>query len=84
MYKVQNFRWPDDAHIAMVFNMAWETWPKDLGTAGSTQRADSRHMSASPKYRLTMRPVYEHAFAETGGMQRLPDLWRRRAIRTSV
>jgi hypothetical protein len=68
MYQVEDFRWPDDAYIARVFNIAWETWPKDLGRAGSTQRANARHLSASPKYRRAMRPIYKHAFAETGGV----------------
>jgi hypothetical protein len=31
-----------------------------------------------------MRPVYETAFAETGGMQRLLDLWKRYEIQTST
>jgi peptidoglycan/xylan/chitin deacetylase (PgdA/CDA1 family) len=30
-----------------------------------------------------MRWIYEHAFAETGGMQRLLDLWERHGIRSS-
>jgi peptidoglycan/xylan/chitin deacetylase (PgdA/CDA1 family) len=70
MYKAK-FEWPNGAHIAVVFNMSWEIPPHDLG--------------ALPKanYKRAMRPVYENAFADTGGMQRLLDLWQRHDIRAS-
>jgi peptidoglycan/xylan/chitin deacetylase (PgdA/CDA1 family) len=81
MYKGK-FEWPNGAYIAVVFNMSWEIPPKSLGTAkghGLAGRA-----SSSAKYTRIMRPVYETAFAETGGMQRLLDLWQRYEIRTST
>ena len=81
MYKGK-FEWPNGAYIAVVFNMSWEIPPKTLGTAkghGITGRA-----STTAKYARIMRPVYETAFAETGGMQRLLDLWERYEIRTST
>jgi peptidoglycan/xylan/chitin deacetylase (PgdA/CDA1 family) len=66
------FEWPNGACIAVVFNMSWEIPPLD-------------HLGATPKspYQRAMRPVYESAFADTGGMQRLLDLWARHDIRTS-
>lgn len=84
MYSATEFHWPDDAHIAVVFNIAWETWPRTLATAESTQRANSRQMPATAKYTRGMRPIYEHAFAETGGLQRLLDVFARHDVRTSV
>lgn len=73
------FHWPDGASIAVVFNISWETWPKKLGTATNNQR---RGESVEPeaKYGRWMMPVYEHAYAETSGMQRLLDLAERRGI----
>ncbi len=72
MYKT-DFAWPDGAHIAVVFNMSWEIPP-------------THHLAPLPKqkYKRAMRPVYETAFADTGGMQRLLDLWQRHNIKTSV
>ncbi|HWG04055.1 MAG TPA: polysaccharide deacetylase family protein [Beijerinckiaceae bacterium] len=70
MYKAK-FEWPNGAHIAVVFNMSWEIPPHDLGALPKA------------KYKRAMRPVYENAFADTGGMQRLLDLWQRHDIRGS-
>ena len=81
MYSCQ-FSWPGGAHIAVVFNMSWETWEKSLGTPQNNQKAHER-VPAHAKYQRGMRWIYEHAYAETGGMQRLLDLWRRHGIRTS-
>ena len=81
MYKCK-FEWPEGAHIAVVFNMSWETWEKSLGTPQNNQKAHER-VPPHAKYQRGMRWIYEHAYAETGGMQRLLDVWRRHAIRTS-
>ena len=77
-----DFRWPDGAHVAVVFNMSWESWPKALATANNRQRAGEL-VPADAKYGRNPRIVYEHAYGETAGMQRLLDLWRRHKIRTS-
>ncbi len=81
MYSCQ-FAWPGGAHIAVVFNMSWETWEKSLGTPSNNQKAHER-VPPHAKYQRGMRWIYEHAYGETGGMQRLLDLWRRHNIRTS-
>ena len=78
-----DFRWPNGEHIAVVFNMSWEAWPKTLATAANNQRPGET-VPEGAEYGRWMYPVYEHAFAETGGMQRLLDLWDRREIATSV
>ena len=77
------FAWPAGAHIAVVFNMSWETWEKKLGTSDNNQKSSER-VPPHAKYGRGMRWIYEHAYAETGGMQRLLDLWRRHSIRTST
>lgn len=80
MYKA-DFKWPDGAHIAVVFNMSWEVSP-NLGTSESKENRTQK-APATAHYNRSMRPVYEHAFAETGGMQRLLDLWQRHGVRSS-
>jgi peptidoglycan/xylan/chitin deacetylase (PgdA/CDA1 family) len=70
MYKA-DFKWPGDAHVAVVFNMSWEIPEAAVGAR------------PSGKYARAMRPIYEMAFADTGGIQRLLDLWRRHDIKTS-
>jgi allantoinase len=77
-----SFSWPGGAHIAVVFNMSWETWPKTLGTAENNQRS-SEKVPPDAKYGRWMMPVYEHAYAETAGMQRLLDVWARHGVRAS-
>ena len=81
MYKAP-FRWPDGAYIAVVFNMSWEVSPH-LGTADSKENRTQK-VPATAHYGRAMRSVYEHAFGETGGLQRLLDLWERHGIRTST
>jgi allantoinase len=78
-----DFKWPDNAAIAVVFNMSWEQWqPKTLGTATNIQRHGETVPAGMP-YGRNMMYVYQHAYAETGGMQRLLDMWKRYGIRTS-
>jgi allantoinase len=81
MYKA-DFKWPNGAYIAVVFNMSWETWAKSLGTSANDQKSSER-VPASAQYGRGMRWIYEHAFGETGGMQRYLDVWERHGIRTS-
>ncbi len=76
------FVWPDGAHIAIVFNVSWETWPKILGTAENNQRR-GEVVEPGAKYGRSMMPVYNHAYAETAGMQRLSDVWERNGIKAS-
>ena len=70
MYKC-DFKWPGGAHIAVVFNMSWEIPEHAVGARPNA------------KYRRAMRPIYENALADTGGMQRLLDLWKRHDIKGS-
>ena len=81
MYKA-DFKWPNGAHIAVVFNMSWETWAKSLGTSANDQKSSER-VPATAQYGRGMRWIYEHAFGETGGMQRYLDVWERYGIRSS-
>ena len=76
------FSWPNGAHIAVVFNVSWEIWTQQLATADNNQRAGET-VPPDAKYGRWMMPVYEHAYAETAGMQRLLDIWERHDIRAS-
>lgn len=76
------FHWPDGAYIAVVFNISWETWPKKLATAENNQRRNET-VEPGAKYGRWMMPVYEHAYAETSGMQRILDTFERQGIRSS-
>jgi len=78
MYKAK-FAWPNGANIAVVFNMSWESWPKTLATAQNNEKPSER-VTAHAKYGRGMRWVYEHAHGETGGLQRLLDIWRRHDV----
>ena len=82
MHSNTKFKWPNDAHIAVVFNMSWESWNDTLGTAENLERG-SEQVPAKAHYTRGMRWIYEHAYAEMGGMQRLLDIWKRHDIRAS-
>lgn len=81
VYKCK-FEWPGGAHIAVVFNMSWEIWEKRLGTPDNNQKTFER-VPPHAKYKRGMRWIYEHAYGETGGMQRLRDIWQRHGIKSS-
>ncbi len=76
------FEWPNGAHIAVVFNVSWEIWPKKIGTAKNNQR-HGEVVSPDAKYGRWMMPIYNHAYAETAGMQRLLDVADRCGIKMS-
>jgi peptidoglycan/xylan/chitin deacetylase (PgdA/CDA1 family) len=76
------FSWPGGAHIAVVFNISWEIWSQELATASNNQRA-GESVPPDAKYGRWMMPVYEHAYAETAGMQRLLDVFERHDIKAS-
>jgi peptidoglycan/xylan/chitin deacetylase (PgdA/CDA1 family) len=77
-------RWPEDCRVAVAFNFAWESWPQDLGTAASQQFSNRPPVPTGSRFERDMWTVYEHAYAETGGLQRLVDLWDRYSIRPTV
>jgi peptidoglycan/xylan/chitin deacetylase (PgdA/CDA1 family) len=76
------FHWPNGAHIAVVFNVSWEIWSQKLATSANNQRP-GESVPADAKYGRWMMPVYEHAYAETAGSQRLLDIWDRHDIKAS-
>jgi peptidoglycan/xylan/chitin deacetylase (PgdA/CDA1 family) len=78
------FRWPDGAYIALTFDVVWEGWPADLGTPASTQHSTRRPIHANATYQRDMFAIYEHAFAERGGMQRILDLLDRHQVKATV
>lgn len=71
------FHWPDGARVAVVFHMAWEAWPDHLGTAASRQNSSRRPVPPEARYKRDSHEINEHAFAETGGLQRLIALYER-------
>ena len=81
MYKA-DFKWPGGAHIAVVFNMSWEAWNDHLATADNKERGGEK-VDRDAEYQRGMRWIYEHSYGETGGMQRLLDVWKRHGIKTS-
>ena len=82
MYKA-DFKWPGGAHIAVVFNMSWESWDDNLGTSNTSENTGEGGPSQAAEYQRGMRTIYEHAYAETGGMQRIIDLWQRHKVPAS-
>ena len=43
-------KWPQNARIALVFCVSWETWPDDLGTNASHQRSNRGKMPENAIY----------------------------------
>jgi peptidoglycan/xylan/chitin deacetylase (PgdA/CDA1 family) len=79
----RTFHWPNGAHLAVVFHVAWEAWPDHLGTRSSRQNNSRRPVPETAKYAHDSSSLNEHAFAETGGLQRLIQLYSRWEIPVS-
>ncbi len=79
---MNGFSWPNEAHIAIAFTVSWEIWSKKLGTAKNNQRS-GEVVAPGAKYGRWMMPIYQHAYAETAGMQRLLDVADRNDIKMS-
>jgi peptidoglycan/xylan/chitin deacetylase (PgdA/CDA1 family) len=77
-------RWPDGAYIAVAMNFAWETWPEDLGTSRSEQNSNRRPIPEGARYDRDMWSIYEHAYAETFGLERLVNFFDRYEITPTV
>ena len=69
------FTWPEKKSLVVAPIVAWESWPDDLGTSRSHQRQGQRPVPAGAVYDRNMWTVYDHAYAERQGLQRLLDVF---------
>jgi peptidoglycan/xylan/chitin deacetylase (PgdA/CDA1 family) len=80
---MKGFQWPEGKKLAVAPLVAWELWPDNLGSSSSHQETSQRPLPRGVKYDRDMRDVYEHAYAERGGLRRLLDLFEAYEVRVT-
>ena len=75
--------WPDNARIALLFCVSWETWPDDLGTNASHQRSNRGRMPENAIYKKDMGVVMDRQFGDKCGVWRILDMFDRENIKAT-
>jgi allantoinase len=76
-------KWPDNARIALLFCVSWETWPDDLGTNASHQRSNRGKMPENAIYKKDMGVVMDRQFGDKCGIWRILDMFDREGIKAT-
>lgn len=76
-------RWPDNARIALLFTVSWETWPDDLGTNASHQRSNRGRLPENAIHKRDMGVIMDRQFGEKVGIWRILDLFDSEGIKAT-
>ena len=76
-------KWPNNARIALLFCVSWETWPDDLGTNASHQRSNRGRMPENAIYKRDMGVVMDRQFGDKCGIWRILDMFEREGIKAT-
>lgn len=76
-------RWPDNARIAVNFNVSFETWPDDLGTPHSIQGEKRWDWLNKAVFRKDLYEIMKHQFGERDGIYRLLELYQKEEVKGS-
>jgi len=80
---MRGVQWPEGKKLPVAPLVAWELWPDNLGSSNSHPETSQRPLPRGVKYDRDMRDVYEHAYAERGGLRRLLDLFEASEVRVT-
>ena len=76
-------KWPDGARIAITPCVAFETWPEDLGGAGSLQQENRRAFPKNAVTKKNLGSITDREFGERVGIFRMLDILKKEGIRTT-
>lgn len=76
-------RWPNGARLAIVPCVAFETWPEDLGMAGSLQNQNRRPIPRDALFNKDLAVITDREYGERVGIYRMLDIFDRQGIRTT-
>ena len=76
-------KWPDGARIAITPCVAFETWPEDLGGAGSLQQENRRAFSKNAVTKKNLAIITDREFGERVGIFRILEIFQKEGIQTS-
>lgn len=76
-------KWPNGARLAIVPCVAFETWPEDLGLAGSLQNQNRRPLPREAPFNKDLAVITDREYGERVGIYRMLDVFDRVGIRTT-
>ncbi|MFQ5902174.1 MAG: polysaccharide deacetylase family protein [Candidatus Binatia bacterium] len=76
-------KWPDGARIAITPCVAFETWPEDLGAAGSLQQENRRSFPKNAVTKKNLGAITDREFGERVGVFRMLELLQKEDIQTT-
>lgn len=74
-------RWPNEARIALMFAVSWETEPDDFGTNASHQRSNRGRLPENAIHKKDMGVIMDRTFGDKCGIWRILDLFEREGIK---
>ena len=83
MARREPIRWPDNARIAVVLAVPFETWPDDIGRRNSLNMSNRRPYPPNAQSEKDLHVISDRQYGERVGVYRMLDLLRRHGIQTS-
>ena len=76
-------KWPEGARIAVTPCVAFETWPEDLGAAGSLQQENRRSHPKNAVTKKSLATMTDREFGERVGVFRMMEIFQKEGIQTT-
>ena len=76
-------KWPDGARIAITPCVAFETWPEDLGAAGTQQHENRRSLPKNAVTKKSIASITDREFGERVGVFRMMEVFQKEGIQTT-
>ncbi len=76
-------KWPEDARIAIVPCVAFETWPEDVGMPGSLNVSNRAPFPLQARFKKDISIITDRQYGERVGVFRIIDLFEREGVRTT-
>lgn len=83
MKRREPIAWPDNARIAIIPCVAFETWPEDLGAPNSLQNMNRRPIPPTARFTRDMAVITDRQYGERVGIFRLLDCFAEEGIQTT-
>lgn len=72
--------WPNDGKVVLATLFLLESWPEDLGMAGSLNRGSDRPIPSNAAYRRDLSVVRDRWFGETVGIYRVLNILKSHSV----
>ncbi|OGP67066.1 MAG: hypothetical protein A2169_08085 [Deltaproteobacteria bacterium RBG_13_47_9] len=76
-------KWPNDAWIAIVPCVAFETWPEDLGVPGSLNMTMRAPLTKKARFKKDLSVITDRQYGERVGVFRMLDLFEAEGVKTT-